>query len=64
MPRGEMLSDVEDMDWLREAHLRPLGLRAKSAVVEGNMDSPDRITLYAHTNPFMTDKPLAIITFY
>lgn len=46
------LETSEDMDWLFEVHLKHRTDRAiwQCAILEGNEDSPKRVTLYAENN--------------
>lgn len=59
--RQTFLSDQEDLDWLRDVHLRferevpPF----RSAVLTGNEDSPDMIELYADEEPVVFQSPVA-----
>lgn len=62
MPRKIFLNSSEDMKWFKEVHLSDL-MRAKSAVVEGNEDASDKVTLYWNREPEVGEKPIAIILF-
>ena len=45
------------MQWLRDVHLPDLEHWAKSAVIYGNEDSPDRIDCYDSQRPLIDDVP-------
>jgi hypothetical protein len=49
------LDDSDDMHWLREVHLPGLDPKYQSAVIFGNEDCPDRITVYEDPDPLFTD---------
>jgi hypothetical protein len=53
--------ESDDMPWLFSTHLKayPQYRYAKSAVLTGNEDSPNKIELYDKLDPLVTDKPLA-----
>lgn len=60
-----LLDTKEDMDWLKETHLanvadEPNVKRAKSAVLEGNEDWPDKIMIFDHKSPRYDEEPSAV----
>lgn len=60
-----MLNTVEDLQWLRETHLRGVPLPAKyenfgCAVLQGNEDSPYAVNLYVATDPNHDDDYLRV----
>lgn len=59
----KLLDTKEDCQWLRETHLaghRPLPFR--SFILQGNEDSPDRLSLFASKSPRITDEPTEFFT--
>ncbi len=59
--RETLINTLDDMQWLRDVHLRRLPSKYKSAVILGNEDCPDEIQVYARRDPKITDKPLVYI---
>jgi hypothetical protein len=54
-----LINKPEELRWLRQTHL-PLGTPAfRSAIIDGNEDCPDKVTLYANADPNVTDRPVA-----
>ena len=63
--KTELLDSKDDLRWLRETHLAPYADRIpafNAAVIDGNEDCPNKITLYAQPEPLTTDKPVAVLT--
>lgn len=52
-PQGTFLDKPEDIQWLRETHLKNVpNLPAfKSAIIVGNEDCPERIVCYKFKSP-------------
>lgn len=62
------LHHIDDMQWLRDVHLRALPpsagkslLECRSAVVVGNEDCPDKIELYWSRSPLAYEMPAAVL---
>lgn len=65
--RMTFLNDPEDVAWLRSTHLTPDNLVPDAAVppfhsftLEGNEDSPEKLTLYADADPNLDDRPVGV----
>lgn len=61
MAREQFFSEPVDIQWLFSSHLQPFdNLREKTvcAILEGNEDAPDKVTLYAEND--YRAKPLAV----
>jgi hypothetical protein len=57
-----LLKTRDDLQWLKEAHLKDLISdgqyeRVHSAVISGNEDCPEAVELYCSKNPMMNEKP-------
>lgn len=65
--RSQFLHHPDDMQWLREVHLRDVPVLGKpltecrSAIIEGNEDCPDKITLYWARSPLAYEMPAAVL---
>lgn len=60
------LDEPEDVQWLKETHLKGVPLPAKYAdfqsfVIYGNEDAPDRLDLHTTKNPQYCDDYLKIV---
>ncbi len=54
------LNGADDVQWLRDTHLKGLDLPAFAAFAfSGNEDCPERLALYREKDPLLTDEPLA-----
>jgi hypothetical protein len=64
----QLLNSADDLNWLESVHLKldlaELRRRGtwRSAVITGNEDSPDSITLYSKAEPLATCSPVAVLT--
>ena len=55
---GLFMNAPEDCQWLRETHLKGIMYPTfKSFILHGNEDSPEKLELYAYTEPELTDTP-------
>lgn len=66
--RNAFLETAEDLQWLRETHLRGVPLPAKYAqfsfaVMAGNEDAPYSVNLYVSPAPTVTDDYLHVTFF-
>jgi hypothetical protein len=52
------LNSAEDMQWLKDVHVRILPDNARSAIIFGNEDAPDSIEVYDSVQPLVTDTPI------
>lgn len=50
-----IINSAEDMQWLRDTHLKELSPRFLSALIRGNEDSPDYIETYVRAEPSVHD---------
>lgn len=55
--RQQLLNTPDDMQWLRDVHVKRLPGRYKSAVIYGNEDCPTRIDLYKSATPTVDARP-------
>ena len=58
--RVAFLNDADDIQWLRDTHLRGVTLPAAYAgfasfVLQGNEDAPHAVNLYVSADPLFTD---------
>lgn len=58
--RNAFLETADDLQWLRDTHLKGVTLPThwqgfKSAVMQGNEDSPFAVNLYLQESPAITD---------
>ena len=61
MARETFISGAEDMQWLRDVHLKRLLPRFKSAIIVGNEDCPDEIKVYASADPRYDAVPIRFV---
>jgi len=54
------LNSAEDMQWLKDVHVRILPDNARSAIIFGNEDAPDSIEVYDSVQPLVTDTPIML----
>ena len=54
------LNSAEDMQWLKDVHVRILPDNARSAIIFGNEDAPDSIEVYDSAQPLVTDTPIML----
>ena len=69
-PRLSFIDTLADCLWLRETHLKQSNLppgyvlpNYQSALIRGNEDCPEMITLYASPAPLITDNSLAALVY-
>lgn len=64
MMNRTMIDTPEDVQWLRETHLKNYhgpAVNFASAVLEGNEDCPQAIELYVCALPFVTDGCMRLV---
>jgi hypothetical protein len=52
------INDKEDMGWLKDVHVKNLPNTAKSAIIYGNEDCPDKVEIFDSEKPHYQDKPI------
>lgn len=60
MPHTAFLNTADDIQWLKDTHLRGVILPSKyagfqSAILQGNEDAPYAVNLYVSADPVFTD---------
>jgi hypothetical protein len=56
----QFMNEPDDVQRLKDVHLKTWAPEFSSAVVYGNEDSPEKIELYATANPSINDYPVAV----
>ena len=56
MAKQTFINTKRDMRWLRHTHCP--GHKAKSAIIHGNEDYPEKVELFSKRNPKISDKPI------
>lgn len=62
-PPQQFYNDPDDIQWLRETHLRNVLSRVqhfRSFVISGNEDWPNEVRLYRQLNPEIVDRPVQV----